>query len=178
MYLFNVIVALDAKRGIGKNNLLPWYLPQDLLHFKALTTGSHAKQAVVMGRKTWESLPPSVRPLPNRLNIVVSSGMQPVSIPDVRVCRAFDEALALCQLLHEQSVIGATFVIGGASLYEQALVHANCQTLYITQLNAIFDCDRFFPTFESSFRQTICTPPHVYQDMSFAFQTWERLKAN
>lgn len=176
MYPFDVIVALDKKRGIGKNNLLPWHLPQDLAHFKALTVGKTHQQAVIMGRKTWDSLPASVRPLPNRFNIVVSSGMKPLSLPDVEWCKGFDEALVLCEALHTQSVIGAAFVIGGASLYEQALAHTACQTLHITQLEATFDCDRFFPSFDFLFKQASCTQLHTHQDLSFTFQTWDRAK--
>jgi dihydrofolate reductase/thymidylate synthase len=72
---FSIVVAMDSQQGIGKNNNLPWSLSADLTHFKSLTTTvTHLQKrnAVIMGRKTWNSLPTAFRPLPNRLNIVIT----------------------------------------------------------------------------------------------------------
>ena len=71
---FSIVVAIDSQHGIGKNNDLPWHLPADLKHFKFITTNSAVgkRNVVVMGRKTWDSIPEKFRPLPNRTNVVLS----------------------------------------------------------------------------------------------------------
>lgn len=108
----NLIYARAANGVIGKDGAMPWHLPEDLAHFKALTQG----HPVIMGRKTWDSLPPRFRPLPGRANIVVTrqadwqeSGAQRAS--------SLPEALALAQ----QSGSTTAWVIGGAQIYAQAL---------------------------------------------------------
>jgi dihydrofolate reductase len=125
----NLIVAIDKKNGIGKNNLLPWHLPADLKHFKTITTG----HPIIMGRKTFDSIG---KALPNRRNIVVSrqSGLQ---IPEVELCSSLNKAIELCK--DEVDV----FVIGGAQIFEQALPIAD--VLYLTVIQEDFDADVFFP---------------------------------
>ena len=125
----NLIVAIDEKNGIGKNNLLPWHLPADLKHFKTITTG----HPIIMGRKTFDSIG---KALPNRRNIVISrqSGLK---IPGVELCSSLNNAIELCK--DENDV----FVIGGAQIFEQALPLAN--VLYLTIIHEDFDSDVFFP---------------------------------
>src|SRR5437763_1943009 len=93
--LYSLIVAYDLDRGIGKNGNLPWKLPKDLQRFKDLTTES-LSNCVIMGRKTWESLPPKFRPLPDRINIVMSKSKPPTDLTQqdnapVYFCQSFDE---------------------------------------------------------------------------------------
>lgn len=125
----NLIVAIDQKNGIGKNNLLPWHLPADLKHFKTITTG----HPIIMGRKTFDSIG---KALPNRRNIVISrqSGLV---IPGAELCSSLNNAIELCK--EEKDV----FVIGGAQIFEQALPLAN--VLYLTIIHEDFDADVFFP---------------------------------
>ena len=104
------LVAAVAKNGIiGADNRLPWHLPEDLKHFKALTNG----QAVIMGRKTWDSLPPRFRPLPGRINIVLTRDAA-WQAPGAQVAHDLAAAMAAA---------GAAipFVIGGAEIYRLAL---------------------------------------------------------
>jgi dihydrofolate reductase len=124
------LIAAVARNGIiGKNGTLPWRLPEDLKHFKALTTGKR----IVMGRRTWESFP---RPLPNREHVVVSS--QKLAVPDdVIVVRSLNDALALPQPTEP------VFVIGGFALYTEALAVAD--DLYLTEIDAAVDGDTMFP---------------------------------
>ena len=139
MIHFAIISALDQNRGIGKNNQLPWHLSADLKHFAATTKGG----TVIMGRKTWESLPEAYRPLKDRLNIVVSRGG--LELPDgVLLAHSLDEALGLAQ--------NKTFVIGGATLYAEAIRHPACTELYLTQIEGQHDCDAFFPEIPEAFR--------------------------
>ena len=126
----SLIVAVDEQNAIGKNQQLLVYLPNDLKHFKQITSG----HTVVMGRKTFESLPNGA--LPNRKNIVLSTNPA-FAAEGVTVCRNLDEAIALC--------CGETlFIIGGGTVYNEALPYAG--TLYLTRIHHTFaDADTFFP---------------------------------
>jgi len=127
----SIIVAIAKLNAIGQNNDLLAYIPNDLKRFKALTTG----HAVIMGRKTFESLPNGA--LPNRRNIVISRNLE-LKLDKAEVVSSTDLALKLCK--DEDEV----FVIGGATVYEAFLPKAN--NLYLTLINQYFhDADTFFP---------------------------------
>lgn len=129
-----IIVSVGLNNEIGRCGDLCWHIPEDLRRFKALTTG----HPVIMGRKTWESLPR--RPLPGRLNIIVSSGAPAVSAPDVAVAPSVEAALDIA----ESSGSTEPFVIGGASIYAKALPLAD--RLEITRILADDpEADTFFP---------------------------------
>lgn len=137
---FNIIAAIDDKCGIGKNGGIPWNLPADRRHFASVTTGSPPKgkqNAVIMGRVTWESLPR--RPLPNRLNVVVSS--QDVQTADVLTAKSLDEALAQ---LSRRSDIHQIWVIGGERLYAEAIRHQLFRECVLTHVPGDHECDRHF----------------------------------
>lgn len=128
MTKLTLIVATDQRNGIGINNQLPWHLPEDLAHFKRTTSG----HTIIMGRKTFESIG---RPLPNRKNIVVSRN--PNWQHDGVICvPSINEAI-------HHSEGDEAFVIGGAQIYQQAIEQA--QKLIVTEIQAQFDCDAFFP---------------------------------
>lgn len=112
---YNVIVAVNENLVIGKDNELPWHSSEDLKYFKRITTNN----VVIMGRKTYESIG---KPLPNRVNIVISNT---TNFTEVITVKSFEEALEMASL-HDKEV----FVIGGSSLYEQVLKDAD--KLYIT----------------------------------------------
>jgi len=126
----NLIVAVDEKNGIGKNNQLPWHLPADLLHFKKLTTGF----PIIMGRKTFDSIG---RVLPNRRNIVISRQSN-LEIIGAEVCGSLQGALELCKKEND------IYIIGGAQIFEQALPLADC--IFLTVIEHDFDADTFFPS--------------------------------
>ena len=128
----NLIVAVDEKNGIGKNNQLPWHLPADLLHFKKLTTGF----PIIMGRKTFDSIG---RVLPNRRNIVISRQSN-LEIIGAEVCGSLQGALELCKKEND------IYIIGGAQIFEQALPLADC--IFLTVIEHDFDADTFFPTLD------------------------------
>ena len=145
---FKLIVAACQGNGIGKDNNLPWRLKSELAYFARLTktTRDFSKQnAVLMGRRTWQSIPARVRPLRNRLNIVLTS--QPKTeisdSPDVLVCRSFPEALQLVDSLSDK--LESCWVIGGSSVYEEAMRNIRLERLYITRILKDFDCDTFLP---------------------------------
>ena len=122
----SIIVAMAENRVIGRDNGLPWHLPADLKHFKAITMG----KPIIMGRKTWESIG---RPLPGRINIVVTRTPNFMADGCV-VVHSIEEALAG----HDEAM-----VIGGAEFYRQVLPQAT--TLYLTLVHDVFDGDTFFP---------------------------------
>lgn len=131
-----LIWAMARNGVIGRDNALPWRLPADLQHFKALTTG----HAVLMGRKTFESLG---RPLPNRTNIVVTRD-RGYARPGARVAHSLDDALAIAASdLPDDRLV---FVIGGENLYTQMLPRA--ERLYVTLVDAEVDGDARFPEFD------------------------------
>lgn len=148
MKRFNIIFAIDSAFGIGKNGRMPWgRIPSDLAFFRDVTTrhklGEYPprRNAVIMGRKTWESLPESVRPLPDRINVVVSRDTA-FEIPPEQaiVFRSLDEAI-LCCLANES--YGEVFVIGGGEIYNQALTHEKLGKVYVTEIQGEFNCDTF-----------------------------------
>ena len=126
---------MDAERGIGLKNGIPWHLPEDLRNFKRLTMG----HPILMGRRTWESLG---RPLPGRQNIVLSrSG---ISVPpEVLLLRDVAE-LARTELMHEE-----VMVIGGAQIYAALL--PELERLYVSRVPGVHGADTFFPPFEHLF---------------------------
>ena len=135
----NLIFARARNGVIGRNNTLPWHLPEDLAHFKATTMG----QPVIMGRKTWDSLPPKFRPLPGRLNIVVTRNRDWQG-QGAQVAHSVAEALALCP-------DHTPWVIGGAELYALALPLA--ERVVVTEIDADFEGDAFAPTLGPEWRE-------------------------
>ncbi len=132
-----IIAAMAAERVIGNRGALPWHLPEDLRHFKDLTTGS----TVIMGRKTFESILAVLgKPLPKRRSIVVTRSAHYAS-PGCEVAASLVDAIGLADAK-------TAFVIGGAEIYAQALPLAD--SMYLTEIDAIFEGDAWFPAFDRS----------------------------
>ena len=127
-----IIAAVAKNRVIGKDNRLLWHLPEDMAHFRALTAG----HTVIMGRKTWESLPERFRPLPGRRNIVITR--QPAyAAPGAELAGSLEKALELA------STAAVAFVIGGEQIYRQAMAVAD--RLEITEVGLEPEGDAWFP---------------------------------
>ena len=154
-----IVVATDAQGGIGINNTLPWRLPEDLAHFKRVTSG----HPIIMGRKTFDSIG---RPLPNRRNIVVTRNAQ-WSHEGVEAVGSLDAARAL---------VGDTpaHVIGGAQIYAEALPVTD--RLIVTEIGKRFDCDAFFPAIDPQQWEEISRESHrsAEQDFDYAFVIYQR----
>ncbi len=133
----SIIAAMAKNRVIGIANTLPWRLPEDLKHFKALTLGHH----ILMGRKTYESLG---RPLPGRTSVVITRS-QDLRVPGCRVANSIADAVAACDNDNE------IFFIGGEELYRQALDVAD--RIYLTEINEDFAGDAWFPEFDMNLWQ-------------------------
>ena len=160
MSRLHLILARAANGVIGKDGGLPWHLPEDMAHFKRLTSG----HPVIMGRKTWDSLPPRFRPLPERLNIVVTrqTGWR---ADGALGAASLQDALALCPT-------GAdAWVIGGADIYREALPLA--ATAVITEIEADFEGDAHAPQFGQQWRE-IERDRHVAANgLAFSFVTYQ-----
>jgi dihydrofolate reductase len=133
--MISIIVAISEDWGIGKNNELLWHIPEDLKRFKKLTMG----QCIVMGKKTWESLPK--RPLPGRRNIVLTDVPGEI-IEGSITAYSIEDALGKCGSGEE------IFIIGGGSIYRQFMPLAD--RLYITHIHMKAEADVYFPVIESS----------------------------
>ena len=141
-----LVVAIDTRRGIGIDNKLPWHLPEDLAHFKRLTSG----HTIIMGRKTFESIG---RPLPKRRNVVVTRN------PDwrhdgVEAVTSLDAALALVRGQDQgqgrgqgQAAAESAFIIGGAQIFAESMALADA--MVITEIDQAFECDTFFPALDA-----------------------------
>ncbi len=149
---FHIIVATDLARGIGHNGQMPWQLPEDLRHFREITaTAEVPKQnVVIMGRKTWESLPASFRPLPSRMNVVLTSDLTYPLPEGVMRMSSLEAALDWAET---QSNVDQVFVMGGGQLYAEAIQHPGFDRLYLTLIAQLFDCDTFFPAYEGLTRE-------------------------
>ena len=175
MKSFSIVVAMDEKNGIGKNNTLAWRLSADLKHFKEITTQTQDPQkinAVIMGRETWDSLPEKFRPLPNRLNIVLSQNKDLQISQGGIVQASLEEAL---QKVTSRSDIDQVFVIGGAQIYDQAISHSDCKSLYITCVKGDFHCDAFFPQIPDKFKDMKFSSWQTEGAIQYRFALYQRL---
>ncbi len=159
-----LIAALTRHGVIGREGALPWHLPQDLAHFRELTRG----HAVVMGRKTWDSLPARFRPLPGRRNVVITR--QPHwEAAGAHRAGSLDEALQAVGDAHK------VFVIGGAQIYAQALDRAD--TLELTLIDRDISGDACFPPWSAQDFEEVARESHAAADpeqLPFAFVTYRR----
>ncbi|KAJ6368693.1 hypothetical protein OIU78_001133 [Salix suchowensis] len=152
---YQVVVAATKDMGIGKDGKLPWKLPSDLKFFKDLTlttTDSGKKNAVIMGRKTWESIPLEHRPLPGRLNVVLtrSGSFDIATAENVVICGSMGSALELLAASPYCLSIEKVFVIGGGQILRESLNAPGCDAIHITEIETDFDCDTFIPAIDTS----------------------------
>ncbi len=179
MIHFSIIVAVDQNYGIGINGQLPWHLPADLKHFKEITcqTSSPSKQnVVIMGRKTWESLPEKFRPLPNRINIVLSRNKDLLLPPNVFKFESLQKTLQSLELRNLRGIpeFENVYVIGGEQIFNEAIKFPECQKLYVTHIQQSFDCDTFFPPFATAFIKQSSSAIAQQGGISFSFTQYVR----
>lgn len=159
MSSLKIIVAIDTRGGIGINNKLPWHLPEDLAHFKQITSG----HPIIMGRKTFDSIG---RALPNRRNIVISRNRE--------WQHAGVECVASLEAARAAVAAQDAYIIGGAEIYKQALPLAD--ELIITEIVEDFSCDAFFPSVLPQEWQEIARESHYSEvkQLHYAFVTYKR----
>ena len=160
MTQLTIVVAIDAKRGIGVNNTLPWHLPEDLAHFKRVTLG----HPIIMGRKTFDSIG---RPLPGRRNIVITRN------PDWR----HEGVDAVTSLAAAIALVGdePASIIGGAQIFNESLPLAD--RMIVTEIEHTFECDTFFPELApGAWKETARVKLHSDANgFDFAYVTYERV---
>ena len=156
------LIYARARNGvIGRENTLPWHLPEDLAHFKRLTLGC----PVIMGRKTWDSLPPKFRPLPGRSNIVITRQTDWHSRGAIPA-HGLEAALSLCAQAEH------VWVIGGAQIYAQALPLAS--TVEVTEIDADFDGDAYAPDLAAPWRERQRESHTAANGLSYSFVRYVR----
>jgi dihydrofolate reductase len=154
------LIWAQARNGvIGRDGSMPWHLPEDLAHLKAKTLGS----PVIMGRKTWESIPSKFRPLPGRRNIVLTRATSWTQT-GAEVTNNLREALQKCE--HAENV----WVLGGGEIYVQALPLAH--SAEVTEIDADIDGDAFAPQFGPDWVKTSGAPQVSSTGLKFSFNTY------
>jgi len=166
--IISIIAALSQNHIIGKNNTLPWRLPDDMKYFMQTTKGHY----VIMGRKNYQSIPEKFRPLPNRTNIVITK--QPdFEAPGCRIVHSLPDAIALAKKADQEEV----FLIGGAGIYKEGISLAD--RMYLTEIMGSMDGHVYFPEFnkaewtETSRNHHPIDINHVY---AFDFVVYQRRK--
>jgi len=182
MCSLSVIVASSPNGGIGFEGKLPWQLPEDMAHFKRVTLAGAEKNpekmnAVIMGRKTWDSIPEKFRPLKGRINVVLTSAAaDPASkscYPE-GVLRASSVANAVEQLSSREDV-EEIFVIGGQAAYKEALQMPSCTRIFMTRIAKQFECDAFFPAFDDHlFKVKFLSATRSHGGIPYDFVIYER----
>uniref|UniRef100_A0A1D1Y0U3 Bifunctional dihydrofolate reductase-thymidylate synthase n=1 Tax=Anthurium amnicola TaxID=1678845 RepID=A0A1D1Y0U3_9ARAE len=181
---FQVVVAATRSGGIGKDGSLPWSLPSDLKFFKEVTMTTSdpvKKNAVIMGRKTWESIPLENRPLPSRLNVVLtrSGSFDIATAENVVICGSLKSASELLAASPYCLSIEKVFVIGGGQVLREALNAPGCEAIHLTDIEAKIECDTFIPPIDTSlFQPWHSSFPRVENNIRYSFVTFARVRSS
>ncbi len=161
-----MIAAMGQNRVIGKDNDIPWHLPDDFQYFKNTTKGHY----VLMGRKNFESLPPRFKPLPDRPNVVITRNKQ-YQAEGAVVVNSLEQAIEKAKMKDETEA----FIIGGGEIYQLGLDLAD--TIYLTEINGSFEGDTHFPEFDKTIWQETSRQHHPADDrhqFSFDFVVYKK----
>ncbi|KAK9711069.1 Dihydrofolate reductase [Popillia japonica] len=180
----NLIAAVCENMGMGKNNNLPWRLKTEMAYFTEMTsrTLSDKKQnVVIMGRKTWDSIPSKFKPLPNRINFVLSrSDLDLNQYKDTYAFKSFDEMIDKLNNEKFQEAYEKIWVIGGSHIYKMCLDNKYFHRLYLTEIKKTYDCDIFFPQLGDKFVEVEDSeiPKGIQQenDVQFVYKVFETKK--
>ena len=162
--LISIIVACDKDRAIGKAGVLPWDIPSDLKRFKSLTIG----HPVIMGRKTWESIPAKFRPLPERTNIIVTRDRNYLATGAI-IATSVNDALDAAYASPGQEEV---FIIGGGEIFKETLPLTD--RLYITEVDTESGGDVFFPEYKSLFTKKISEETGQYKGLKYSYLVLEK----
>jgi len=176
---FNIILATDSKNWIWKDNNLAWKISEDLKYFKTITEKTQdlgKLNAVIMWRKTWESIPSKFRPLPNRINCILSRNLKYEDINSkidnfVLHFNDFDHCL---KELEKKENVENIFLIGWASLYNQFINHPKLDKIYLTKVEWDYNCDVFFDWVQDNFVVESYTDTKDENWVKFSFWIYKR----
>ena len=169
--MLKLIVALDEERGIGKDNGIPWFIPGELgwvARTTKETTHPGTMNALIMGRKTWDSLPEDKRPLTGRFNIVVTRDAGKVRGEPDFMCSSLEDALNVLDL----EKVEHAFIFGGAGLYEEALNKGFVEEVLLTHVPGTHEADTFFPELPEHFTLSD-TSLHEYGEVTVRREVWK-----
>lgn len=158
----NIIAAMAKNGVIGFNGGIPWHIPKDLRYFKNMTSGKNS--AIVMGRKTWDSLP--VKPLPNRRNFVLTKNNFHSTFPDGLVLKEPDDVIRL------RKIYSNIWIIGGESIYKEYINKPYIERLYLTEIADEYKGDTYFPKIPNHFQKTIQGKASFYKKNALEFSTF------
>ena len=183
---FQLVVAATKQLGIGRSGSLPWKLPGDMVYFKDITSktaDASKRNAVIMGRNTWESIPPKFRPLRNRLNVVLTrkqldendsssaNGSNRAS-PEANVlkCNSLASAMSLLTSVEYHDQLENIFVVGGGQVYKEAIAAPECAVIHMTAIESDIECDTFFPDIDPQrFALWSAAPPQSDNGIRYHF---------
>ncbi len=182
---FNIILATDDKLWLWKNNDLAWKIKEDMIYFRDITTNTFdksKKNAVIMWRKTWESIPGKYRPLPDRVNCILSRKIlqieKPMVIPDevnnndIFYFNSLDKCL---ENLFKNKLVENIFIIWWANLYNQILNDKRLDKIYITRVKWDFDCDVFFDQIPDNFELESKSEEKESNNIKFKFEVYKKI---
>ena len=170
---FSIILAVDSKNGLGKENTLAWRLSGDMKYFKkttVLTEKPDDINVVIMGRKTWDSIPEKFRPLPGRINCVLTRDK---NFED-EWCVSFNSLDSCLKDIENMKNIWKVFIIWGAKIYNQVLKDSRLEKIYLTQVKWDFGCDVFFDGVPENFQQESCSEAINEWWIEFQFDVWKQ----
>ena len=171
--MISAIAAIDENYGIGYKNELLCHIKEDLKHFRELTNNS----IIVMGRKTWESLP--TKPLPNRINVVITNSVESTKITEYKDKSAFTVFMNLNRAKNALNILGKTyniFIIGGGLTYKELLPF--CDYVYLTRIHKSFEnIDTYFPKLNNDEWEVLeADGLKKQEDIEYHFETYKRIK--
>lgn len=166
-----MIVAVDERHGIGKNGHLPWKLKKEYKYFRDTTRkteDTNKQNMVIMGHRTWDSLEQGFRPLPTRLNVVLTHD-ETLQVPGAVVCTSLEKALSLAD-----DKIEKIFIIGGGQIFHEFISDPRLTGVYLTKVHKTFDCDTFFPKLPETFSEPVKIGSDEENDISYDFLLYQR----
>ena len=168
----NIVVAACKNKGIGFKNKLPWKLSKEMKYFKELTIGEK-NNAVLMGRKTWLSIPEKNRPLPKRENIVLTSRTVQTR-PWVDADVGFINSLDGIHYIYGPYTFDNIWVIGGEQVYKEALNSKMIDSIFYTEIQGDYECDTFFPEIPDNFQNIYESDPIYDSGEQIKFKVFRR----
>ncbi|KAL2642408.1 hypothetical protein R1flu_009995 [Riccia fluitans] len=176
---YQIVVAASRNLGIGKDGQLPWKLPTDMRFFADVTSQTRSpskRNAVIMGRLSWDSLPRKFRPLKGRLNMIISRSLTEEGLGDsTLVCNSVHSALTLLASPQYASPIETVFIIGGGQILRETMLAPLCDAIHITEIGADIECDTFCPPVDRSlFTPWYASTPVVENNLRYSFVTYVR----
>ena len=176
---FSIILAVDDKNWLWKNNDLAWKISADLKYFKNITSSTTdlAKMnAIIMWRKTRESISSKYRPLPQRLNCILTRGIKndDIGSPIDDFVLYFNSLERCLSELESKENVENIFIIGWANLYNQVLDNPMLDKIYLTKVKWDYDCDVFFDGIPDNFIVESYTDGEIENDIEYSFWTYEK----